>query len=173
VDEEVMSVRTLVTYASKHGSTREIAQAIGCRLTERGLDVEVRPVGEAGDVAGFGAVVLGSAVYLGSWRKEAGAFLERNRATLREIPVWLFSSGPIGDDPKDEPLTEKQRRQLEAVGARSHRVFGGTLDADELGFLERTAIRAAKLPVGDYRSWDDIQRWADEIADALGVAQVR
>jgi menaquinone-dependent protoporphyrinogen oxidase len=172
VDQEVMAVRILVTYASKHGSTGEIARAIGGRLADRGLDVDVRSVDEAGDVASFDAVVLGSAVYIGSWRKEAVAFLERKASALREMPVWLFSSGPIGDDPKDEPLSDKQRRQLDAVGARSHRVFGGTIDPAGLGFLERTAIKAAKLPVGDFRAWNDIQRWADEIADALAAAPV-
>lgn len=155
----------LVAYATKHGATRGIAEAIGNRLAERGLTAVVRPVAEVDDVERYDAVVVGSAVYLGSWVKEARAFLDRHAETLRRVPVWLFSSGPTGTDP-GEALTEKRRQRLDAVGARDHRVFGGALDPEHLGFLERRVVRTAKTPVGDFRDWSAIERWADEIADA-------
>jgi menaquinone-dependent protoporphyrinogen oxidase len=158
-------VTVLVAYATKHGATRQIAEAIGSRLAERGLSAVVRPVAEVEDIDGFEAVVVGSAVYLGSWMKDGRAFLDRHADALRRVPVWLFSSGPTGTD-QGEALLQKRRERLDAVGARDHRVFGGALDPDDLGFLERRVVRTAKTPVGDFRDWPAIERWADEIANA-------
>ncbi|HEX9121800.1 MAG TPA: flavodoxin domain-containing protein [Actinomycetota bacterium] len=158
----------LVTYASKHGSTRGIAEAIGSRLRERGVDAEVRPIREVAGLERYDGVVVGSAVYLGSWMKEAQAFLDRHAEALGRIPVCLFSSGPTGTDPADGALLDKQRRRLDAVGARDHHVFAGALDPGHLGFLERRVVKAAKTPLGDFRDWSEVECWADEIADPMG-----
>jgi menaquinone-dependent protoporphyrinogen oxidase len=157
----------LVMYATKHGFTREIAEAIGGRLREHGLDAEVRPISEVGDLERFDALVIGSAVYVGSWMKEASAFLDRHEETLHRVPTWLYSSGPTTPDPVDRALTDKQQRRLDAVGARDHHLFGGALDPEHLGFLERTAVKVAKVPFGDFRDWDEIQAWAATIAGEL------
>jgi menaquinone-dependent protoporphyrinogen oxidase len=156
----------LVTYASKHGSTRGIAEAIGGRLREHGLDAEVCPVGEVHGLEGYDALVIGSAVYLGSWRKEALAFLDQYTEALHRVPVWLFSSGPTTSDPIDRALSAKQQRRLDAVGARDHHLFRGALDSEHLGFLERKAVKAAKQPLGDFRDWADVKHWADAVADS-------
>jgi menaquinone-dependent protoporphyrinogen oxidase len=156
----------LVAYASKHGSTQGIAEAIGDRLRERGLTADVRPIGEVGDLERYDALVLGSAVYLGGWMKDAQAFLDQNAEALGRVPVWVFSSGPTKDDPIEAALSAKQQKRLEAVGARDHHLFRGAFDPKNLGFLERTALKAAKQPVGDFRDWSDVADWADSIADA-------
>lgn len=159
----------LVTYASKHGSTQGIAEAIGERLRGRGLDAEVRPVREVKGLEPYDTVVLGSAVYLGAWMKEAQAFLDRHEAALREVPLWLFSSGPTAaDQGMDLAVSVKTRERLDALGARDHHLFRAALDAKRLNLLERTAIKAAKQPLGDFRNWNDVQRWADSIADGDG-----
>ena len=155
----------LVTYASKHGSTQGIAEAIGRRLRERGVDAEVRPVREVTGLERYDTVVLGSAVYLGAWLKEATAFLDRHAEALHRVPVWLFSSGPTADDPMDLAVSVKTRQRLDGLGARDHHLFRAALDPKHLNFFERTAIKAAKSPIGDFRDWSDVERWADSIAD--------
>ena len=156
----------LVAYASKHGSTQGIAEAIGKRLRERGLDAEVRPVREVDGLERYDAVVLGSAVYLGAWLKEATAFLDRHEEALRRVPLWLFSSGPTAEDQgMDLAVSTKTQQRLAELGARDHHLFRAALDAKKLSFLERTAIKAAKQPLGDFRDWSDIERWADSIAE--------
>jgi menaquinone-dependent protoporphyrinogen oxidase len=160
----------LVAYASKHGSTEGIAQAIADRLRELGEPVEVGSVDEIREVEGFRAVVLGSAVYAGSWMKEAVEFVQRFAEALAERPVWLFSSGPLGTEVEDE---EEQPRQLAEmrgiVGPIDHRVFFGALDRSSLGFGERMLVKAVKAPEGDFRDWDAIRGWAEEIARELGA----
>jgi menaquinone-dependent protoporphyrinogen oxidase len=88
-------MRVLVTAASRHGATAEIAQAIGDALCGRGLDVTVMPVEDVSTVEPYGAVVLGSAVYAGHWLRPASAFVATHTRALASRPVWLFSSGPV------------------------------------------------------------------------------
>jgi menaquinone-dependent protoporphyrinogen oxidase len=156
----------LVAYASKHGSTQGIAEAIGARLLERGVDAEVRPIGDVENLERYDTLVVGSAVYLGAWMKDAQSFLDRHADTLRRVPVWVFSSGPTKDDPMELAVSAKQQQRLEAVGARDHHLFRGAFDPKNLGFLERTALKAAKQPAGDFRDWSDVANWADSIAEA-------
>src|SRR5688500_14389827 len=91
-----MSNKVLVAFATKYGATEAIAQHIGQALSEAGLPVDILPVEHVGDVLPYRAVVLGSAVYAGNWRKEAAQFLETFQLELATRPVWLFSSGPTG-----------------------------------------------------------------------------
>jgi menaquinone-dependent protoporphyrinogen oxidase len=158
----------LVTYASKHGSTEGIARRIAERLTEDGHAAEAWAVAEVIDLEGYDAVVLGSAVYAGSWMKEAVDFAWSHEAALNRVPVWIFSSGPLGSNVED---AEEQPRQLpdlrDRLHVRGHIVFFGALDPASLGFAERMIVKAVKAPQGDFRDWDAIDAWADEIAAFL------
>jgi menaquinone-dependent protoporphyrinogen oxidase len=158
----------VVAYASKHGATEGIARHIADRLTERGEPAEARSVSDIDSLDDPKAVVLGSAVYAGSWRKEAIEFVDAHAGELARTPVWLFSSGPLGDQVVDE---EEQPRQLEEIreriSPRAHQMFFGALDRSKLSFGERMIVKAVKAPDGDYRNWDDISSWTDGIAVAL------
>jgi menaquinone-dependent protoporphyrinogen oxidase len=161
-------MRVLVTAASKHGATAEIAQAIGDVLAGRELDVTVAPVDRVAAVDGYDAIVAGSAVYAGHWLKPAKEFLERHADTLMERQVWLFSSGPLGDPavPEEDPVEVEWL--MRETGAVEHRVFAGVLDRDRLSLTERAVAKVVRAPYGDYRDWDDIRAWAAEVAKRLG-----
>jgi menaquinone-dependent protoporphyrinogen oxidase len=155
----------LVAYASKHGSTQEIAERIAGRLRERGEQVELRGFNEVQDVTGYRAAVIGSAVYFSSWVKEATEFVRKHETALAEYPIWLFSSGPTGDAVLPAP---KELAGLEAaIHPRNHRIFTGALDPKKLSFPERIAVKAVKAPLGDFRDWTEIDAWADSIAAEL------
>jgi menaquinone-dependent protoporphyrinogen oxidase len=161
----------LVAYASKHGSTEGIAQAIVDRLRERGLEASAAPVTELDGVGDADAVVLGSAVYVGSWMQDAVGFAERHAEALAERPVWLFSSGPLGTEVEDEEEQPRQLGELRGLlGPVDHRIFFGALDRSRLGFGERMMVKAVKAPEGDFRDWEAIRAWADAIADELTAA---
>jgi menaquinone-dependent protoporphyrinogen oxidase len=167
-----MDIRVLVAYATKHGNTAEIAEKIGQVLREAGLRADVVPVARAGDPASYQAVVLGSGVYIGQWRKEAARYLKAHEAALAGRPVWLFSSGPTGEgDPvellKGWRLPSGLVEVAGRIGVRDRAVFGGALDAAKMGALEKWMIRNVKAPLGDFRNWDAIAAWAAGIAEAL------
>jgi menaquinone-dependent protoporphyrinogen oxidase len=157
----------LVTAASKHGATAEIAQAIARELARNGVAAEYLPVHEVHAVERYAAVVLGSAVYAGHWLPAAKALVEHHAEELRQRPVWIFSSGPVGDPPRPKELPVDVVAMLSATGAREHRLFCGRLDRQLLGFAERAIARAVRAAEGDYRDWKVVQDWTASIAAAL------
>lgn len=160
-------MHVLVTAASKHGATAELARAIGERLVDEGMQVTVMEPDDVIDVQRYDAVVLGSAVYAGHWLDAAKRFVERLPEQLTQQPVWLFSSGPIGDPPMPKEEAVEVADIVEATRAREHRVFPGSIDKSKLGFGEKAIVRALRVPVGDYRDWAEVDSWATTIAEAL------
>lgn len=170
-----MQFNVLVAYSSKHGSTREIAQRIGQRLRADGLSPDVRDIARVSDVSPYDVVVLGSAVYMGSWRREATEFARKHSTELAARPVWLFSSGPLGEPSLEEPRQLTELRA--ALNPREHRVFTGALDSSKLSLPERIVVSAIEAQVnhdlkGDFRDWKEIDAWADSIAQALAKTPV-
>jgi menaquinone-dependent protoporphyrinogen oxidase len=160
-------MKVLVSAASKHGATSEIAQAIADLLAEKGLEVTVVPPAQAGAIEQFDAVVLGSAVYMGRWMKPGRELAQRQSAALAARPVWLFSSGPVGEPakPADNPVNVDAI--LQSTKARDHQIFTGKLVKKHLSFPERAITSATRVQEGDFRNWDNIRAWATSIADTL------
>lgn len=162
--------RIVIVVASKHGSTRGIAGALAQEFVSRGAGVTVL---EADDDARLGtadAVVLGSAVYLGRWMKPARRFVERRAGELARRQVWLFSSGPLGDTHESGLEPDHLDWLIKKSGALDHREFGGRLDPSDLGPIESLVSRSLHPPAGDYRDWEEIRTWADDIFARLKVA---
>lgn len=176
-------MRVLVVYASRHGATQGIAERIAATLGQRAIEVTVRRAEQAGDVADYDAVVVGSAVYVVHWLKEAAEFVRHNRSVLASRPVWLFGSGPLGTNTVDaqgrDVRAEAEPREFaefrEAIRPRGDRVFFGAYDPDTkpIGLMERFVRKMpaarAELPAGDFRDWDEIEAWAATIADELSL----
>jgi menaquinone-dependent protoporphyrinogen oxidase len=162
-------MRVLVTAATKYGATTEIAAAIAEVLGDHGLEATVFPPDQVEEVDGYDAVVVGSAVYAGHWLKPARELVDRLGSELAKRPVWLFSSGPVGDPPKPEEDPVDVADLLAATGAREHRIFAGKLVRKQLTFPERAIVSALRVPEGDFRDWTEIHRWAAGIADTLGA----
>lgn len=172
-------MKVLVAYASKYGSTEGIAERIGEALQRRGLQVDVSRCKDVPDVSGYDAYVVGSAAYIGKWRRDARKFVQRNAEELDGHPVWLFSSGPVGTDTVDaqgkDVLAEAAPKEFaefdDLIHPRGRQVFFGAFHPDEIRGGDRIAtwLPAVKdlLPAGDFRDWDAIDAWAVSIADEL------
>ena len=169
----------LVGFSSKYGATEGIAERIARKLREAGRDALARPLASVDSPADFEACVLGSAVYMGAWRKDATRFVRAHLAVLADKPVWLFSSGPLGFDRADaqgrDKLAESEPKQFdefgEALRPRGRQVFFGALDPSVLGRRDRLVRRIPSghelLPEGDFRNWAAIDAWAAGIAEEL------
>jgi menaquinone-dependent protoporphyrinogen oxidase len=148
-------MRVLVTAASRHGATHEIAEAIAAGLGRRGIGAEARPAEETEAIDGYDAVVIGSGVYMGHWLQSARDLVELHAAALTGRPVWLFSSGPLGPPdalkPEEDPVDVADL--MEASQAVQHRVFAGRLDRKLLSFGEKAVVVAVRAPEGDFRDW--------------------
>jgi menaquinone-dependent protoporphyrinogen oxidase len=158
----------LVSSATRHGATAEIALAIGEVLESQGVRANVKRMEDVDTVMPYDAFVLGSAVYMGNWLRVARDFVDEHSHVIAGRPTWLFSSGPIGTHPaaSDEfDVTEI----VEATQAREHYLFGGRLDKEHLRPLERALTGALHVPGGDYREWDAVAAWATAIARIVGT----
>ena len=173
-----MDSQVLVTYGTKYGATAEIAEKIGQVLRQAGLRTDVLPAAPAfgrGDLTPYKAVVLGSAVYIGQWRKEAATFLKANEKALAERPVWLFSSGPTGEgDPVALAQGWRFPKALQPIADRIQprdiAIFHGALDRKKLNAIEKWMLKNVKAPLGDFRDWEAITAWATAIAVGLKEA---
>lgn len=172
-----MTNKILVAYASKYGATAEITEKIGEALRQAGLQTDVLPAEQVDSLDSYQAVVLGSAVYAGQWRKEAILFLEAFEQELAHMPVWFFSSGPTGKgDPielmKGWDFPEAQQPIAHRIKPRQIAFFHGLLDMSKLNFGEKIIVKGFGAPVGDFRDWEAIAQWAAGIAEALRTENV-
>jgi menaquinone-dependent protoporphyrinogen oxidase len=154
--------KVLVAASSRHGATYELAQAIGAVIAARGLSVDVRRLDEVENASAYDALVVGSAVYMGRWTKEARSFLDQHERTIATRPTWLFSSGPIGESGEFDAS-----QLVGATGAREHHLFGGRLIRALLRRRERAITAVLHAPEGDYREWAVVTAWATAIARTI------
>jgi menaquinone-dependent protoporphyrinogen oxidase len=162
--------KVLVVYATRAGSTGEVAQAIAERLCAGGFDAEVRPVDDVSALDGVQAVVLGSAIRYGAWLPEMTKFVESRRSELSRLPLALFTlhMQALGDDAASRDTRAGYTKAVRALVAPRDEVFlAGKVDPATLSFFERLAVRMVKSPVGDKRDWDRIRWWADGLGHKL------
>lgn len=160
-------MKVLVTVGSKHGSTTEIGGAVRSALADAGVEAVQLPPEQVASLEGYDAVIIGSGVYAGRWVGAARDLVDRHVDELRRRPVWVFSSGPLGDPPKPDEPPPDGVAVAERVGAREHRIFSGSLDRAKLGIGERAVIGMVRAPYGDFRSWPEISAWGTHIAAEL------
>ena len=155
-----------------YGSTAEIARKIAEVIAGKGIEVQLSEIKQAPDLREFSVVVLGSAVYIGRWRKDAVRFMKVHEKELAEKQTWIFSTGPTGkgdpvellegwDFPKNlKPLAKR-------INPVNTTVFHGAVDPEKLSGMHKYMLGKVKVPVGDFRVWDEIEKWAIQIAEHL------
>jgi menaquinone-dependent protoporphyrinogen oxidase len=166
-----MNASVLVAYATRYGSTQEVAEAIAATLLESGLHVDLRAMQDVETLEGYDAVVLGTALYMYHWHKDAVRFLARHRAALAKRPVAIFTLGPV-HDPHDDKEFGDARTQLDKELAKypwlepvALELFGGAFDPAKLRFPLN--VLAGKAPASDARGWTAIRAWAHDLAAKL------
>lgn len=165
-----MAARVLVAFASKLGSTAEVAGTIAGVLTASGHSAEAVSVRSVRSLDGYDAVILGSALYAAHWQRDANKFVTKFRDALTARPLWLFSSGPLDHRlaAANLPITAHATEITDGLGARGHRTFGGRLAPDAP--VDPQVLTTH--PIGDFRDWAVISDWAAAIArelDAMGA----
>jgi menaquinone-dependent protoporphyrinogen oxidase len=163
-------MRVLVTWGTEHGGTEGIARIIGEQIRSDAVDVDLVPANQTRGLEPYDAVIIGGALYANRWQRDARRFVLRNTKALRQVPVWLFSSGPLDDSAEREAIapTTQVKAFMERIGARGHVTFGGRLEPNAKGF---PASSMAKTNAGDWRSPERIRTWAAQVARELPTAK--
>ncbi len=160
-------MKVLVAVASKHGATIEIGQVIEASLHSSGLEADLKRIEDVTTLSPYDAVVLGSGVYAGHWMRSAREFVDIHEGELKRLPVWLFSSGPIGDPPKPLENPAEVAGVVKRIGPRGHRLFAGKIEGSDLGISEKALVALVRAQLGDFRPWSEISSWAESIAEQL------
>jgi menaquinone-dependent protoporphyrinogen oxidase len=167
--------RILVAYATKSGCTAGVAEKIGETLAAAGATVDVKSVKDGPDPADYDAVLVGSGARMGKWHGSAKKWVESHAATLRGKPVAFFTACltmALEPEKADEAhgysdaVIEESGVQPVDVG-----LFAGWFQPDEFGFASRAVLNRMDTPVGDFRDWDAIAAWTEEVAPGLGVGE--
>ena len=161
--------RVFVAYATKLGSTGEIAETIAQVLRDGGHRALALPAHDVGSLDDWDAVILGSAVYAAHWQRDTRRFIERFREDLTARPLWLFSGGPLDRRlaRADQPITPYAAEITAGLGARAHRTFGGRLAPDAA--VDPQVLQTHRI--GDFRDWQAIVEYAYRIGRELDRIQ--
>jgi menaquinone-dependent protoporphyrinogen oxidase len=168
-----MQTRVLVAYASRYGSTQEVAGAIAATLRENGIVVALEPVKEVKSLEEYAAVVLGAPLYMLHWHKDARSFLSRHHEALAKRPVAVFALGPFHDEEKEwnevRSQLDKELAKFPWLTPIAIEIFGGKFDPEKLRFPDNLIARLPasplhKMPASDARDWTVIRAWASNLA---------
>jgi menaquinone-dependent protoporphyrinogen oxidase len=163
-----MSASVLVTYATRYGSTQEVAEEVAAMLREHGLEVDIQPVQNVRSLGGYRAVVLGAPFYMSHWHRDARHFLAKQRVALTTRPIAIFALGPLhADEQEFQKVHEQLDHELTKfpwLTVKAVEIFGGKIDPAKMHFPFN------HMPAGDVRNWTTIRAWASELAAKLQPA---
>ncbi|MCM2466325.1 flavodoxin domain-containing protein [Methanoculleus oceani] len=165
-----MTGKILVAYATRYGSTAEVAEAIGDELRKADVAVDVLPVGEVEDLSPYRAAVIGSPIYMGKWLPESQVFIERHQQHLRTIPVAYFAVGLTVADGGAEILRKAEASMDQVrmlVTPVDVGVFPGRLESGRLSLTDRTITKLIRAKTGDFRNWEAVRSWAEAVRPRL------
>jgi menaquinone-dependent protoporphyrinogen oxidase len=171
-----MPASVLIAYATRSGSTGEVAEAIGAVLRDAGLFADVAPAHEVLSLAGKSALILGAPLYVGRLPREFHAFVRLHRERLSSLRPWCFVLGPTRSRPEDfgaaRAQAEKQLDRYAWLHPADLHIFGGRWNAQSIPFPFSVARHLPgnpldKIPGSDLRDWTEIRQWASGIAHQL------
>jgi len=163
-----MNKHILVTYATKAGSTAEVARTIALRLEQRGFMVDLKNIEQKPNLEGYDFIVIGSAVRMGKWLPQAVDFIKNNTAYFSKIPHALFTVHLLNVE-EDEVSRTNRLAYLDSirpwVKPLAEAFFAGSMDFSRLSVLDKFVAKMVKAVEEDRRDWVTIQNWADTLVD--------
>ena len=166
-----MSSKILVGFATRSGSTQEVAETVAASFRDGGQEVDLQPMRNVRSLNGYGSVVLGAPLYMFHWHKDALAFLPRHREALKKLSVAVFALGPFHDEEQEwhdiRAQLDKELAKFPWFAPVARQVFGGKFDPEKLRFPLNLLPAMKKIPASDIRDWTAIRKWATDLATKL------
>ncbi len=174
-----MAAKILVTYSTKYGSTREVAETISKKFTEGYFSVDLIPSRQVKNLDEYEAVIIGAPIYAGSILSDTVKFLNQNRDALEKIPSALFILGPLDGSPQEirgvqAQLEANQKKKFDWYRPATIKIFSGVLDLSRLRFPDSLIKLYRSTPQNplvnkDGRDWKEINAWAATLPEILKI----
>ncbi len=162
-----MSASILVAYATRYGSTQEVAETVAATLRESGLEVDLEQLRQVHSIDQYQAIVIGAPLYMFRWHKDALNFLSRFHTILITQPVAIFALGPFhANEEEFQSAREQLEKELEKfpwLHPKAIEIFGGKFDPEKLTFPHNLVPALKKMPASDVRDWTTIRAWANQL----------
>ncbi len=171
--DDQMKKRVLIVYASRAGSTAEVAKTIGQTLKESGVSVDTLSTADVHKPEEYNAVIVGSAIRMGKWLPEAVDFINKHRDRLAKVPIAYFvvCNTMKDDTPENRNKTlaylDPVRAKFPDVQPVDIGLFGGVIDFKKLSFVERSMLKMKGVTEGDSRDWTAIKKWTTDVVPVL------
>ncbi len=165
-----MENRILITYATKAGSTADIAMRMAETLRAGQYLVDVKPVKEVTDLSPYSTVIAGSAIRVGNILPEMTQFIQDNLTALqsKRFDIFIACMTLEKDTAENRATVSAYLDPVRAmIQPASEGLFAGVMDLRRLNLLEKLMMKAMKTPVGDFRNWEQINGWIQGISTGL------
>ena len=163
--------KILLAYASRYGSTQEVAETITATLREAGFEVDIQPMDEVNALDQYDAVVVGAAIYNARWHPDAHKFLSQHQETLTQLPVAIFALGPLSTSDaamqRSHHQLDKELEKYPWLKPVAVEMFVGKMDPTKIGFFERLMSTTS-----DHMDWEAIRSWANELPTQLQQVEI-
>ena len=157
-----------IVYGTRRGGTAGLAHMIATAFEREGWHVTIADVANSPGITDCDVLVVGGPLYLNRWPSDLREWVRHHMATLRVVPTWLFSSGPLDDsarvgDTAPVPSVAKLGREIEIAG---HMTFGGYLPDNPEGLVAKVMARSY---AGDWRDPAQVAEWVHRIVHHYDV----
>lgn len=169
-----MSLSILVAFATRYGSTQEVAETVATALRDTGLEVDLRRLRDVKSLECYQAVVLGAPLQMFRWHKDALSFLKRHREALLQLSTAVFAVGPVNDLEKEwqgaRMQLEKELAEFPWFVPMDQKIFGGRFDPAALSGRWKLVPGLGRTPKSDIMDLDAVAAWGYGLPQKLGLA---
>jgi len=162
--------KVLIAFATRYGSTKEVAEFIAEKIKEREIEAEISNIIDISSLEGYDAVIIGSPIYMGKWLKEGVHFVQQFSESLNRVPVALFSVGATLKD-KNEKNIKIAEKSFDVLLPYTNPVmtglFAGKIDKSNMNFVDKQILKIVKPEEGDFRNFDEISVWTDNLIETF------
>jgi menaquinone-dependent protoporphyrinogen oxidase len=167
-----MADRILVAYATRYGSTAEVAEAIGEELRKAGITVDVQPVGEVQDLSPYRRPSSGADLH-GEMAPGIAGLHREKPAVSAHHPGRLLCRGAHGRRRRARYLRKAEASMDQVrmlVNPVEIGIFPGKLESSRLSFTDRAIVTMIRAKTGDFRDWEAIRSWVEAVRSKIAPA---
>jgi len=158
--------KTLIVYATKHGSTEECANQLAKKMDS---DTECFNLKEKKqlDLGIYDTIIIGGSVYAGRIQKEVNEFCKRNLDVLKRKRLGLFICGMSEGELAEKQIQSSFPQEL-LDHALAKESFGGKFDFSKMNVMEKMIVK--KVAKVESSQSNLSENKIDQFAEAINMA---